>query len=70
MAAGLCLELPPVIPNPTLISSIPMRNNSNYLLPTPVVAPLLSIGYKDLAVQSTYIIGGEGNGNVLFTWLR
>ena len=47
-----------------------MRNNSNYLLPTPVVAPLLSIGYKDLAVQSTYIIGGEGNGNVLFTWLR
>jgi|APCry1669188970_1035186.scaffolds.fasta_scaffold96902_1 lipid IVA palmitoyltransferase len=51
-------------------AGVTLRNNSNYLLPIPVVAPLLSIGYKDLAVQSTYIIGGEGNGNVLFTWLR
>ena len=51
-------------------AGVTLRNDSNYLLPIPVVAPLLSIGYKDLAVQSTYIIGGEGNGNVLFTWLR
>jgi len=49
---------------------VTLREDSNYALPLPVVAPLLSIGYKDLAVQSTYIIGGEGNGNVLFTWLR
>jgi palmitoyl transferase len=35
-----------------------------------VIAPLLSIEYKQLALQSTYIFGGNGNGNILFTWLR
>lgn len=46
-----------------------LRAESSYVLPIPVVAPILSIGYKSLGVQSTYIFGGEGNGNVLFTWL-
>lgn len=48
---------------------VTMRQDFNYL-PIPVVAPLASIEYKQLAVQSTYIFGGEGNGNILFTWLR
>ncbi len=46
-----------------------MRRDFNYL-PIPVAAPLASIEYKQLALQSTYIFGGEGNGNILFTWLR
>lgn len=46
-----------------------MRRDFNYL-PIPVTAPLASIEYKQLALQSTYIFGGEGNGNILFTWLR
>ena len=49
---------------------ITLREDSNYVLPLPVIAPLFSIGYKDLSVQSTYILGGEGHGNILFTWLR
>lgn len=46
-----------------------VRKDFNYL-PIPVVAPLFSVEYKQLAIQSTYIVGGEGNGNILFTWLR
>ncbi|MDD2834341.1 MAG: lipid IV(A) palmitoyltransferase PagP [Methylotenera sp.] len=46
-----------------------LRSDFHYL-PLPVIAPLLSIEYKQLALQSTYIFGGNGNGNILFTWLR
>ncbi len=46
-----------------------MRQDFNYL-PIPIAAPIASIEYKQLAVQSAYIFGGEGNGNILFTWLR
>ena len=46
-----------------------MRQDFNYL-PIPIAAPLASIEYKQLALQSAYIFGGEGNGNILFTWLR
>lgn len=41
-----------------------------YYIPIPVLAPLFSVAYKKLALQSTYIPGGEGHGNILFTWLR
>ncbi|MFM2435193.1 MAG: hypothetical protein RL063_1174 [Pseudomonadota bacterium] len=51
-------------------AGVTLREDSNYLLPIPVVAPLFSLGYKEIALQSTYIIGGEGHGNILFTWLR
>lgn len=50
-------------------TGLTIRNESNYM-PIPVIAPLLSAEYKKLAVQATYIPGGNGNGNVLFTWLR
>lgn len=46
-----------------------MRRRSNYI-PIPIILPLLSVGYKQLDVQTTYVPGGEGNGNILFTWLR
>jgi lipid IVA palmitoyltransferase len=46
-----------------------MRKDSNYI-PLPVLAPLFSIKYKQIALQSTYIVGGNGYGNVLFSWLR
>jgi palmitoyl transferase len=38
--------------------------------PIPIVLPLVSIGYGRVALQTTYIPGGQGYGNVLFTWLR
>lgn len=46
-----------------------MRQDMHYV-PTPVIAPIMSVAYKKIAVQSTYILGGEGHGNILFTWLR
>ncbi len=46
-----------------------LREDYHYL-PIPVAAPMLSVEYKHLALQSAYIIGGNGNGNILFTWLR
>lgn len=46
-----------------------LREDIHYL-PLPVIAPLFSVEYKQMAVQSTYIPGGDGNGNILFTWLR
>ncbi|MDO9366242.1 MAG: lipid IV(A) palmitoyltransferase PagP [Methylotenera sp.] len=46
-----------------------LRKDFNYL-PLPILAPLFSVDYKRIALQSTYIPGGNGNGNILFTWLR
>lgn len=48
---------------------VTLREDSNYV-PIPVLLPLLSVKYKSVALQSTYIPGGQGHGNVLFTWLR
>jgi lipid IVA palmitoyltransferase len=50
-------------------AGVTMRKDLNYI-PIPLILPLLSVQYKRLAVQSTYVPGGEGNGNILFTWLR
>lgn len=46
-----------------------LREDFNYL-PLPIIAPLASIEYKQIALQSTYIFGGNGNGNILFTWIK
>lgn len=46
-----------------------IRKDLHYV-PLPVIAPVASVTYKKLALQSTYILGGEGNGNILFTSLR
>lgn len=46
-----------------------MRHDMHYM-PVPLVLPLVSAEYKQLSVQSTYVPGTHGSGNVLFTWLR
>jgi palmitoyl transferase len=46
-----------------------LREDFNYM-PLPVIAPVASVEYKQLALQSTYIFGGKGNGNILFTWIK
>ncbi|MDN0074722.1 lipid IV(A) palmitoyltransferase PagP [Crenobacter sp. SG2303] len=45
------------------------RSDSGYV-PIPAVLPLVSVEYRKLALQATYIPGGHNNGNVLFAWLR
>ena len=50
-------------------AGVTIRASTDYI-PIPVLAPLFSIKYKQVALQSTYIVGGNGYGNVLFSWLR
>lgn len=50
-------------------AGLTLRKDYHYL-PLPVLLPLASLEYGRLAIQTTYIPGGNGNGNVLFTWLR
>ena len=50
-------------------AGLTLRKDYDYI-PLPVLAPLFSIKYKQVALQSTYIAGGNGYGNVLFSWLR
>jgi palmitoyl transferase len=45
------------------------RQDESYV-PIPLVLPLFSVGYGRFSLQSTYVPGGKGNGNVLFTWMR
>ena len=41
----------------------------NYV-PFPGILPLVSAGYKNLAVQGTYVPGRRGTGNVAFFWTQ
>ena len=50
-------------------AGVTIRASTDYI-PIPVLAPLFSIKYKQVALQSTYIVGGNGYGNILFSWLR
>jgi len=50
-------------------AGLTLRKDFDYV-PLPILAPVASVEYKQLALQSTYIFGGKGNGNILFTWLR
>ncbi|HTN65453.1 MAG TPA: lipid IV(A) palmitoyltransferase PagP [Burkholderiaceae bacterium] len=50
-------------------AGVTTREDYHYV-PIPVLLPLASIEYGRLSLQTTYIPGGNGNGNVLFTWLR
>ena len=50
-------------------AGVTIRSSTHYL-PIPVLAPIFSVKYKHVALQSTYIIGGNGYGNILFSWLR
>jgi palmitoyl transferase len=45
------------------------RSNYNYV-PIPGVLPVLSAGYKGFRLQTTFVPGGNGNGNVIFTWAQ
>lgn len=44
------------------------RSDYHYY-PIPLVLPLLSISYDRVSLQTTYVPGGKGYGNILFTWL-
>ena len=41
----------------------------NYV-PFPVVLPMASLAYKNFNLESTYVPGGQGNGNIFFIWAK
>ncbi|MBM3348356.1 MAG: lipid IV(A) palmitoyltransferase PagP [Betaproteobacteria bacterium] len=41
----------------------------NYI-PFPGLLPVGSLGYKNLSLQTSFVPGGDGFGNVLFTWAK
>ncbi|MCX7892909.1 MAG: lipid IV(A) palmitoyltransferase PagP [Burkholderiales bacterium] len=45
------------------------REDSNYI-PFPGILPVASVGYKRLTIETTYVPGGIGYGNVIFTWAQ
>ena len=46
------------------------RSDYNHYLPFPIVLPIFSFEYKKIALDTTYVPGGDGFGNVLFTWAK
>jgi palmitoyl transferase len=45
------------------------RSDYDYI-PFPLILPIASVGYRSLSVETAYVPGGEGNGNILFFWGR
>ena len=50
-------------------AGITARHEYHYI-PMPGALPIVSMQYKNLAIQATYIPERYNHGNVLFTWLR
>ena len=48
---------------------VTVRQDFDYV-PIPLFLPLFSVKYKQVALQSTYVPGGQGHGNILFSWIR
>ncbi|MQY51487.1 LPS assembly protein LptD [Rhodocyclus tenuis] len=47
-----------------------MRADVFHYIPFPGILPLASIGYKNLSLETAYVPGGKGNGNIFFFWAK
>lgn len=39
-------------------------------VPFPIILPVASIAYKNLNLETSYVPGGQGNGNIFFIWAK
>jgi hypothetical protein len=46
------------------------RADIGHYTPFPGILPTASIGYKAFSIETTYVPGGRGAGNILFFWGR
>lgn len=46
------------------------RSDLYHYVPLPGILPVASINYNKFSINSAYIPGGEGNGNIFFLWSR
>lgn len=49
---------------------ITARSDIGNYTPIPGILPIASINYRNVAVNTTFVPGGEGHGNVFFFWSR
>ncbi|MCL2657487.1 MAG: phospholipid:lipid A palmitoyltransferase [Betaproteobacteria bacterium] len=38
--------------------------------PFPAILPMVTLGFRNVSFEATYVPGKRGNGNVLFMWLK
>lgn len=53
-----------------LTAFVMMRADIGHYTPFPGLLPTASIGYKAFSIETTYVPGGRGAGNILFFWSR
>lgn len=46
------------------------RADYAHYFPVPLLLPIASLDYRTLSVESAYVPGGKGNGNVFFIWAK
>lgn len=46
------------------------RSDIGHYFPVPGVLPVASVEYRRLSLESAYLPGGKGYGNVLFFWTK
>lgn len=39
-------------------------------VPFPIILPMASVAYKNFSLESTFVPGGQGNGNIFFIWAK
>ena len=49
--------------------ALTQREDYSYI-PLPIILPVMSVSYKEVALQAAYVPGVKNNGNVLFAWLK
>ncbi|HZV54161.1 MAG TPA: lipid IV(A) palmitoyltransferase PagP [Rhodocyclaceae bacterium] len=51
-------------------AGITARTDIGHYTPVPLLLPIVSVDYGKLSVESAYVPGGKGNGNVFLIWAK
>lgn len=51
-------------------AGVTARSDLGHYAPVPVILPLGSLDYREVSLESAYVPGGRGFGNILFFWLK
>ena len=52
------------------ITGLMSRTDIGRYVPFPVILPMASVAYKNFNLESVFVPGGAGNGNVFFIWAK
>jgi hypothetical protein len=51
-------------------AGITTRTDYAHYAPIPALLPIASLDYRSLSLETAYVPGGKGNGNVFFMWAK